>query len=259
MPMTDLLVADLERILWRPLSRAVASVTVLVIVAAAAVVFIRTRGPNHFDPGTGTRAALLTAAAPLALTGLIIGAASLGADYSSRALATLLTWEPRRLRVLASRATAAATVTLAASLAAQLLLIGALAPAVFAHGTNTTPLTQWLPTTAWLSLRCALLAATMAAIGVAVAAISRSTTAAIVGVAAYLVLVERTVLGTLPSAGRWLLISDSIAWVSGDPGIHVGGPSGTTPQVGAAGLVLLAVTAGLYALAATIFARRDIA
>ncbi len=256
--MTDLLVADLERIFWRPLSRAAASLTVLIIVAAAAVVFIRTRGPNHLDPGAGMRTALLSAAAPLALTGFTIGAASLGADYSSRALATLLTWQPRRMRVLASRAAAAATVTLAASLAAQLLLVASLAPAVLAHGTTTTPLRQWLPTTAWLSLRSALLAATMAVIGVALAAISRSTAAAIVGAAAYLVLLERTILATLPSAGRWLLIGDSIAWVSGDPGIHVAGPSGTTPHAGAAGLVLLAVTAGLYVLATVIFSRRDI-
>jgi hypothetical protein len=60
------------------------------------------------------------------------------------------------------------------------------------------------------------------------------------------------------SAGRWLPISNSIAWASGDPCIHVDGPSGTTPQPGAAGLVLLAVMTGLYALAATRLTNRDV-
>ncbi len=257
--MTDLLLADLERILWRPLSRAVALLAALIIVASAVVVFVRTQGPHPFDPQSGVRTALLSAAAPLALTGFTVGAAALGADYSSRALTTLLTWEPRRLRVLASRATAAATVTLAASLAAQLLLIGALAPAALVNGTNTTTPARWLPSIAWLGLRCALLAAALAAMGVALAAIARSTTTAVVAAAAYLILVERTAVGVLPSLGRWLLLSDSIAWVTAEPGIHVAGPSGTAPAAAAAGLILLVILLALCALAGTIFTRRDIA
>ena len=51
----------------------------------------------------------------------LIGATAMGADWSSRAIITLLTWQPRRLRFLATRLGAIAVVAVALGVAAQAL------------------------------------------------------------------------------------------------------------------------------------------
>jgi hypothetical protein len=94
----------------------------------------------------------------------------------------------------------------------------------------------------------------MSIIGVSAAAIGRSTAAAVIGIVAYLVLIESTAVQAAPSFARWLLFTDAISWI----GHHttVGAPTGHTVVTGE--LLLAGGTAALCALATRTFEHRDI-
>ena len=226
---------------WRPLPSS----------RSGAIVFVRTGAHHPFDPHTGLRTALEAAAVPLALAGFVLGASLLGADYASRALTTLLTWEPRRLGVLAARATACASFTACSAFAALLVLTAALLPAAFVHGAGRAPSTSWCLSMVGLAVRCALLAGAASVFGMSCAAIGRSTTAALVSVGVYLLIVERTAISVVPSIGRWLLVSDAVSWVAANPHSSIGGSGGGAAghAIAVAGLLLLGGVLALYGFA----------
>jgi hypothetical protein len=257
--MIDLLAADVHRILWRPLTRALGVIAIIVTGFVGVVVFFHTT-KHPFHPPTGLRGGLGDAAAPLALGGFILGASVLGADCTSRALTTLLTWEPRRQRVLTAQATACAVVTAVAALAALAVLTVALLPTALAHGVGPSPTGTWYLSMAALAVRCALLAAAASIVGVSLAAAGGSTGAALAGAAIYGLVIEQGVIATAPSIGRWLLGSDALSWIAVTRHPTIAGPGGQTSghTVVAAGLLLLAVVVVLHTLATTVLNHRDI-
>jgi len=253
--MIDLFAADLHRILWRPFTRALAAVVLVVIAITGVSVYFQTGGGRPFTTLTALPAGLGDAAALLTLAGFVLGATSLGADYASRALTTLLTWEPRRARVLAARAAACATVAACGSLAALALLCVALVPAAIAHGSGAVPTGTWYLSMAALALRCALLAAAVSAIGVACAALGRGTGAALAIAALYLIAVERTASAVGLWLSRWLFVALAQSWVATDPSSTVPGGHAIVTS----GLLLLLAVLALLALASWALSRRDIA
>ena len=258
--MIELFAADLQRLLWRPFARALGLAAVILIAVTGVIVFLKSGGTHPFNPLTGLRAASGTAGAALAFAGFVLGASSFGADEASRALTTLLTWEPRRPRVLASRAAACAALTACVSLAVLALLCLALLPAALARGTGAVPTGGWYLSMAGLALRCALLAAVASAIGVSCAAIGRSTLAALAILAVYLIAVERAVFAFEPSVSRWLFLTNAQSWLAIDPRSSVVGPGaqGAGHAIVTAGLLLLAVVLALHALATWMLAHQDI-
>jgi ABC-type transport system involved in multi-copper enzyme maturation permease subunit len=253
--MIDLFAADLCRIMWRSMTRVVAVVAVVIIVAIGVVDFQHT-AKHPFDMRTGFPNAFATFSGPLVLAAFLFGASLLGADYTSRSLTTLLTWEPRRARLLFSRAATSAAVAFCASLAAMALLVLALLPAALSHGTGHS--TAYASVTA-LAMRSALLAAAACAIGVSCAAIGRSTAAAVIGALVYLVVIERAVVAVAPDVGRWLLLNDSLSWVA--PSANASnGPGGVGPghTIATSGLLLLIGVIAIHALATLVLRRRDI-
>jgi hypothetical protein len=70
-----------------------------------------------------------------ALMAALIGATAVGADWSSRALITLLTWEPRRLRLLGRRYAAVAAVVAVLGVVFQAIGLGGGALIVSTRGT----------------------------------------------------------------------------------------------------------------------------
>jgi ABC-2 type transport system permease protein len=259
--MTDLFAADLQRILWRPFTRALGLVVVIAVAITGITVFVKSGGRHPFDTVTALPASFDAAAILLTLAGFVLGATLFGADYSSRALTTLLTWEPRRPLVLAARAVSCAAVAVSASLAALALLCVALLPAALAHGSGAVPTGSWYLSMAGLALRCALLAAGAAAIGVACAAIGRSTAAALAIIALYWIAIERTAIGIGQWLSRWLFIALAQSWMTAD--VSSGGGSsrgqGAGHTIVTSGLLLLAAVVVLHALATWMLGRRDIA
>ena len=258
--MIDLFAADLHRILWRPFTRALGVVVVIAIAITGVTVFVKSGGRHPFNTFTELPAALGSAAILLTLAGFVLGATLFGADYVSRALTTLLTWEPRRSRVLGARAASCAAVTACASLAALALLCVALLPAALAHGSGASPTGSWSLSMAGLALRCALLAAAVSAIGVSCAAIGRSTPAALAIIAVYWIAAERTALGIGQWLSRWLLVALAQSWVAAGPRSSATsrGGQGTGHAIATAGLLLLAAVLALHALATWMLTRRDI-
>lgn len=253
--MTDLFAADLRRILWRPMAWVIGAVGVVFVAAVGVIVFVHT-ARNPFATRTDLRAAVAIAVVPLACVGYALGASALGADYTSRALTTLLTWEPRRRLVLVSRAGAGALVTAGLSLALLLAFVCALLPAAIMHGSGHAPDGVWYVSMATMTLRCVLFAAAMSILGVCAAAIGRSTTAAVIAMVVYVAMIENTAFQAAPSLARWLLVTDALSWIGQNSHTTAGSPNGHTVLTG--GLLLAGGTAALGVLAVRIFERRDV-
>lgn len=89
------------------------------------------QGLPAFAIGIGVAGALLTS---------LVAATAVGADWSSRAIVTLLTWQPRRLRFLATRLGAVAVLAAVAGVLGQALGLGLGALTVATRGTfQATP------------------------------------------------------------------------------------------------------------------------
>jgi hypothetical protein len=253
--MIDLFAADLRRIMWRPMTVVLAVVTVVIIVAVGIIDFQHT-AKHPFSMRTGLPNALATFSGPLVLAAFLFGASLLGADYLSRSLTTQLTWEPRRGRLLLSRAATCAAFAFCASLVAMALLVSALLPAAAAHAIG-----HGVAYVSVISLaaRVALLAAAASAIGVSCAAIGRSTAAAVIGALVYLVVIERALVSVAPDVGRWLLLNDSLSWVAASANASNGpGGVGQGHTIATSGLLLVVGVVGIHALATLVLRRRDI-
>ena len=193
--------------------------------------------------------------APLVIIGWLIGASMIGADWQSRTLTTLLTWEPRRMRVLMTKALACVIGAAAFTLLAQGLLSAALLPSALWHGTTAGTDGEWVRSVFGVLGRGTLLVGVATVIGFAVASIGRNTAAALGIGFAYIVVVENVAGSFLEGLRRWLLLGNAIVLVSGEN--SGGGVPGRSVVVAA--LFLTAVAGGLLLAASALFARRDVA
>jgi hypothetical protein len=191
----------------------------------------------------------------LAVVGWALGASLVGAEFASRSMTTLLTWEPRRGRVFLTKSVAALTAMAVLSLAALVLVCLVMWPSLAFHG---APLRASDPT--WRSLAATIgrgvaLATIATGLGFGIATIGRSTAAALGVGFAYVIVFENVVGSSLEEWRPWLLLGNVIVFVSGrNDGGDVPGRSVT-----AAGLFLAAVALAILVLAASSFHRRDLA
>ena len=193
--------------------------------------------------------------APLIVVAWVIGASVIGSDWQSRTITTVLTWEPRRARVLLTKAFACVVVASVFAVLAQALLSAALLPSAYLHGTTDGTGGDWLRSVFGVLLRGTGLVAIAAAVGFSVASIGRNTAAALGIGFAYFLVIENVVGSFLEDFRRWLILGNAIVLVSGeDSGGEVIGRS-----VLVAALYLTAVGIGLLAVATALFRRRDVA
>jgi ABC-2 type transport system permease protein len=185
----------------------------------------------------------------------LIGASVIGSDWQTRALTTLLTWEPRRAKVLLTKALASIAVAGAFFLLGQALLSAALLPSAFLHGTTEGAGWEWFRSVLGVLGRGTGLVAIAGAIGFSVAAIGRNTAAALGIGFAYFLIIENVVGSFLEDFRRWLLLGNAIVLVSGEDG--GGEVIGRTVVVAAVYLTVVAV--GLLAASTVVFQRRDVA
>jgi ABC-2 type transport system permease protein len=190
----------------------------------------------------------------LLMGGLIGGAGVIGGEWRSGSIATVLTWEPRRVRLLATRFAAMATCSFAIALALQLVLLLAMVPAVVVHGTTTGADAAFAASLGAAMARIAAMTALGTLLGAGIASITRSTAGGILAVWVWVALVESTLRARKPWMSSYLLSENVVRVVSWAdlPGI-----TGTRSPAAAAGLLAL-YAAGLALVAAVAFRRVDI-
>jgi ABC-2 type transport system permease protein len=204
--------------------------------------------------GAGGDGPLTVLAVFLLLGGLIGGAGVVGGEWRAGNVAALLTWEPRRQRLLAARLAAVGLCSFVLAVVLQAVALAAAIPAVVAHGSAEGVDAAVAAGIVLAVVRIALLTSTAALVGGAAAWISRNTAVAIVAVWGWLALGETLLRARRPSMSSYLIgenLSRVLLW--DDLGPDVAGEGGPLR-----GLLLLAiVVAGLIALAAVVFARTD--
>lgn len=191
----------------------------------------------------------------LVIGALMAAATFIGADWRFGTIATLLAWEPRRLRVFFAKAAAVAVVSLVIGVLLQSLVGLALLPSALWRGTTEGADSEWLGGVAGAVLRSAALGAGAALVGYAVAMIGRNTAAALGVAFGYVAIVEALIRGLKPQWQRWLIGDNSTVILFGKQ-IRDASFERTLMEATAIMVAYLALVLGAAALT---FARRDVA
>jgi hypothetical protein len=152
----------------------------------------------------GGDGALAIASFFLLLGGFIGGASVAGAEWRAGTITTLLTWEPRRVRVHLSRTAACGFLAAIIALALQIVFLAALAPAAIANGSTAGLDAQWWIALVAAMLRTSVLTAIGAMLGVALATLGRNTAFALVVIFAWVAVIEGLIRGLKPGLARFL-------------------------------------------------------
>jgi hypothetical protein len=203
----------------------------------------------------GTGDGILTVGALFLVVGAAIcGASVAGAEWRAGTITTVLTWEPSRVRLHMARTVSALVLAFAIGFVLEVLFLASAVPAVLAHGTTDGVDAAW-----WWSLvlaiaRVALIASLVAVLAVSVATIGRNTSAALVVLATWALVVERVVAGFRPQVARFM-ISENVATVI--PWAQMEGVEFERPPVVAL-TALVGYLIAVVAAATALFNRRDI-
>ncbi|MGE5460443.1 MAG: hypothetical protein ACM3WR_07440 [Solirubrobacterales bacterium] len=203
---------------------------------------------------TGLTDVFLGTSLILTLVGWTLGASSIGAEWHAGTVPTLLTWEPRRARVLGIKAAAALASVFLLSLAMQAVLGGALALVAATRGSTGGADGAWLVEIVGVTLRSAALATFGASVGFAFASVGRNTAGALGVAFGYFVVLERLVRGIWPEWSEWLIGENASRFIlarGSDLPYLARSTSG-------AGLYLLSVAALLLLAAGVIFRTHDV-
>jgi ABC-2 type transport system permease protein len=198
-----------------------------------------------------------------------LGASLGGADWTNNTMTTLLTWEPRRIRVLLTRAFVVAAVVAALMVFLQLVFVGVFLVVAALFGTNVlAPPDLWSHTAA-VGARVAVMGVSIGLVAFAVAMVGRSTVASLGTLFGYLVLFEGVIAGFRPQIQSYLLVRAAGVIVSQQPIVNYGrtasGYSGSSYtdasillDVSGAWIVVGVYVIGLLTIALLVFNRRDV-
>jgi ABC-type transport system involved in multi-copper enzyme maturation permease subunit len=244
-----LLVSEFRRFRSRRLFQLVAALCVVGILVAGAIVF----ATQSYDLAT-LPDVLLGTSFVFVILGWLFGASFVGAEWHAGTVTTLLTWEPRRTRVIVAKITAAVVSVFVLTLVLQLVLGGVLAVDAATQGSTAGADGAWAAEAAGVGLRVALVSCIFAGVGFGIASIGRNTAAALGVGFGYIVIVENLVRGLRPAWSPWLLADNAGLFLIGDPADF---PNLQRSAVGA-GIYLAAVATLLLVAAAAQFRVRDV-
>jgi ABC-2 type transport system permease protein len=140
------------------------------------------------------------------LLAVVLGASLGGADWTAGTMATLLTWEPRRIRVLLIRALVVVLVIVAATFFLQAVLLAGFRLTVALRGSSVGAPSTWLGDAFQAILRVSAVASGIGLIAFAIAMVGRSTVAAVGALFGYLILFEGVIAGFRPSIQDRLVV-----------------------------------------------------
>jgi ABC-type transport system involved in multi-copper enzyme maturation permease subunit len=246
---TALLISEFRRFRSRRLFQVVVALCVLGMLVAGAIVF----ATQSYDLATLPEVFLGTSFV-FVILGWLFGASFVGAEWHAGTVTTLLTWEPRRTRVIVAKVTAAVVSVFVLAVILQLVLGGVLAVDAATQGSTAGADGAWAAEAAGVALRVALVSCTFAGVGFGIASIGRNTAAALGVGFGYIVIIENLVRGLRPAWSPWLLTENAGLFLIGDPADF----PNLDRSVVAAGIYLAAVAALLLVAAAAQFRVRDV-
>lgn len=171
--MTGLLASEIRRFTSRRLVWFLSGLSVSAIVVSGTIVFLTQEFELRSLPDV-----LIGTALVLSSLGWVLGASAIGADWHTGHMTTILTWEPRRIRVLVAKVAACILMVFLLSLALQALLAATLAVDAAARG-STAGAEGWLRETAGVAVRTSLLTTIFSGVGFALATVGRNSAAAL--------------------------------------------------------------------------------
>jgi len=247
--MSRLLASELRRFRSRRLVKALVALELLAVVATGVIVVLT----QEYDL-VGLPDVLMGTSLVLVSVAWILGASAIGADWHAGHVTTILTWEPRRGRVMIAKIAASLASVFVVTLLIQALLGAALALAAAGAGSTAGADATWLAESAGVALRVALLSTIFAGFGFGLASAGRNTAVALGVGFGYLVIVENLVRGLRPQWTPWLLTDNAGLFIVDSP---IDFPLLGRSTVGA-GLYLAAVGAVLLLVASGLFRTRDV-
>jgi uncharacterized protein (DUF2342 family) len=151
----------------------------------------------------------------LIVIGLVIGSSSVGADWQSGSIGTLLTWESRRVRLFLVRVIVVCVWVFVLAVALLLVLSALLTLVATTRGTTAWLDSSWASDAWQTGARVAAMSAFGALLGMSISMIGRSTGAALAGVFVYLAIFESLLRAIYPKASPWLLGPNVVVFVEG--------------------------------------------
>jgi ABC-type transport system involved in multi-copper enzyme maturation permease subunit len=205
--------------------------------------------------GVGRDNAIATVSILTYLLVIVIGASAVGAEYRAGTVGTVLTWEPRRHRLLIARLFAAAIVGMGFFLLVHVVFVGAWVIGVAVNGQSSGANAEFWRDLVILIVRATLLAGALAVISGALATLGRNTAAAMGLWFGYLIVIEAVLRGQVDDAVPWFLTSNVgafYAWEAVTQNAH-------TVSAGSGALRLVLYVGLIGGAALLVFQRRDVA
>jgi hypothetical protein len=190
------------------------------------------------------------------LLGALFGGASVaGAEWRAGTVTTVLTWEPRRTRLLLARTTACAVLAALIAFALQVLFLASFLPAVLSNGSTAGTDAQWWSDLAGVMARTSVITGLASVLGVALATIGRNTAFALVAAFAWVAVIEPLVRQLRPRWAPYLWaenVDSAMTWVAKQ---YPGSTRGPLEAL----VTITLYSAVLLAAATLLFRQRDIA
>ena len=150
--------------------------------------------------------------------GLLLGASFAGAEWHAGTMTTLLTWEPRRVRVLAAKAIVSAAAVFVLMIVLLAVFAGALTLVAATRGITDHLGDHFVRSVVGTTLRVAACSSAGALVGLAIAMLARNTAAAVGIGFAYLAVIEGLIRGLRPGWQHYLLADNIAVVVTGADG-----------------------------------------
>jgi ABC-2 type transport system permease protein len=257
--MTALLRTELRRCWSRRAVHLFGLLALAGIALAAVLVFINSAKPGNGFNVVDIRNVFQGVSAPLTILGIALAASFMGAEWSAGTMTTLLTWEPRRVRIFVAKLVAAAIFTFVSAILLQIVLGLALLPSALAHGSAAGANAHWFWSAAGTATRGAIVAVLGAAIGLAIASMARNTTAAVLGAFFYLFVLENLIQGLKPLWSGWLFSENAGIFILGPKAANNSGNGVIVGHSSLQALLVMCTYAAIITVAAVaLFLRRDV-